>query len=422
LKFQDQIQKILSELGEKDTALGKRLKEIATEADLQVEQSENLLQLSYDEMQKWSLLIEQRESLIKSILDSSTDMILTFDHNGQILEFNYMTERLLNINARNVHKKKIFDLIADQEFQAMIESELQSIGSGIFKRQLTLFKHIENANGQLFPANINFTHISTSRRSYFNLYIRDLSEEIKSKSELDISRNLAAQSSKMASLGEMAGGIAHEINSPLGVIIMNAELQRDILEEEKPDKLLLIKANQIIQTTAERISKIVNGLRRFSRDNSLDPMEEISLSNVVEDSLTLCRQKLKNQSVQLHQSRVPDHWKVFGKSVELTQVMLNLLNNSLDAIEGLEDKWVKIDVSEHADHFKVCVTDSGSGIPQKLRERLMEPFFTTKPSGKGTGIGLPISKGIIESHRGMLYLDETCPHTSFIFTLPKHEG
>jgi signal transduction histidine kinase len=100
-------------------------------------------------------------------------------------------------------------------------------------------------------------------------------------------------------------------------------------------------------------------------------------------------------------------------------VALNLLNNAFDAIQSLEEKWIKISFSDIGDWVKIIVTDSGPGIPFDVQMKMMQPFYTTKEIGKGTGLGLSISKGIIERHNGRLYLDNTSPNTQFVIALPK---
>lgn len=415
-----QIEALTQEDYEDHFKLKSKLKLLCKEYDDKFTLSQNLLELSHTQMLEWSFLIEQRESLIKSILNSSTDMIITFDNHLQILEFNTIAERIFSDKKKMARGENLFNFISSPEFKQDIQNELDLIGSGVFKKRIVLSRTVTLPSGKSFPSIINFTHISTSRRSDFTLYIRDLTEEIRAKNELDFSRSAAAQSTKMASLGEMAGSIAHEINTPLAVILMNSEILNDAISEDVIDKLTLSQAAQTIQSTTDRIAKIITGMRKFTRDDSKDSMdEEVFIQQIIEDAVVLCKNRYKTSSAELNVSIIPSEWKIKGRSTGLTQVLLNLLNNSLDAIGDLKEKWASIEVWEQKDSFQIIVTDSGPGIPEEIRENLMQPFYSTKPLGKGTGIGLSISKGIIESHDGKLELDTTCSNTRFIITLPK---
>ena len=104
----------------------------------------------------------------------------------------------------------------------------------------------------------------------------------------------------------------------------------------------------------------------------------------------------------------------------MSQVLLNLLFNARDAVRDLKDKWVRLEVMNLSDFVEFSVTDSGTGISNAVRERIMQPFFTTKDVGQGTGLGLSISRGIVEAHGGRLYYDEKSQHTRFVFVIPKH--
>jgi C4-dicarboxylate-specific signal transduction histidine kinase len=169
-----------------------------------------------------------------------------------------------------------------------------------------------------------------------------------------------------------------------------------------------------------RASKIILGLKRFSRDGSHDPMAMIPVSEIVSDATSLCAQRFASHGVTLTVCEIPLSLRVECRGVEISQVLLNLLNNAYDAIHSLKEKWIKIEVveSEH-EMVNIMVTDSGGGLSPEVQQKLMQPFFTTKAIGKGTGLGLSISKGILEAHHGRLVYDNKCPNTRFVIELPK---
>lgn len=230
-------------------------------------------------------------------------------------------------------------------------------------------------------------------------------------------------SSKMSALGEMAGGVAHEINTPLSVIGMRVEQMEECINDGEFDALEFLDSIAAIRKTVDRIAKIVNGLRFFAREGKRDSAQRVKVSHLIHETLSLCQERFASHGVQLilPEEDLALSSEVECHSIELSQVLLNLLNNAYDAIEGMPEKWIKIESLEGRDHVEIWVTDCGHGIPKDIQEKIMEPFFTTKEIGKGTGLGLSLSKGIIEGHHGKLYVDNQCPNTKFVIWLPKFQ-
>ena len=109
------------------------------------------------------------------------------------------------------------------------------------------------------------------------------------------------------------------------------------------------------------------------------------------------------------------------RSVQMVQILVNLINNSHDAIENLEDRWIRLEAVDYGEFIELAVVDSGPGIPFEIQQKVMQPFFTTKEVGKGTGLGLSIARGIAQSHKGTLSIDNNCPNTRIVMTLPKSQ-
>lgn len=235
--------------------------------------------------------------------------------------------------------------------------------------------------------------------------------------ELEQQKMINIQTSKMSALGEMAGGIAHEINTPLATMKMIASITQREIENEifeiEPIVQKLIKLNLMI----DRIAKIVKGLKTFSRDGSNDPFIKVSLKKIIEETIDLCKEKTKSKDVMLFFDSTNLDLFSDCREVQISQVILNLISNAVDAVENLEEKWIRINLSHDNDYNYISVTDSGSGILPEIRNRIFEPFFTTKGLEKGTGLGLSISHGIIKSHKGELYVDSNSPNTCFMIKL-----
>lgn len=256
----------------------------------------------------------------------------------------------------------------------------------------------------------------------FVFIFRDLSRHIELLEFLEKSiekqKVNLARTSKMASIGELAGGVAHEINNPLAIILGKAERVFRALDDPKYSKETMKLDIDKIRTTCARIGKIVNGLRLFSRSGEQDPFELTSVSRIISDAVGLCNERFKNYGIDIRQIDIPDV-QIECQSVQLVHVLLNLLNNSFDAIKESKERWIEIR-AEHVMGRKVIfsVTDSGHGISPDIMHNLMQPFFTTKDIGEGVGLGLSSSEGIVKDHCGALYYDSKAPYTKFVFELP----
>jgi signal transduction histidine kinase/integral membrane sensor domain MASE1 len=235
--------------------------------------------------------------------------------------------------------------------------------------------------------------------------------------DLEQSRAQLINSSKMASLGEMASGLAHEINNPLAIIQGKAKVISLMLEDLKVQDETIFKEVHKIKNTTDRIEKIVKGLRNFSRSSQNDPMEISPLKRIIQETLDLCAEKIRSEDINLQIQQIPDvHIKC--RPGQISQVIINLLNNASDAIENQKDKWISIGFKTSGQILTLYFTDSGNGVNTEIADKIMEPFFTTKSVNKGTGLGLSITKSIIDSHGGHFWLDRNNTNTCFVVELP----
>ena len=241
--------------------------------------------------------------------------------------------------------------------------------------------------------------------------------------ELEEQRGKLFHSQKLNLLGEMAGGIAHEINNPLTIIQGLSDKMKVLRSKNNLDDATFEDTLQTLDRTVQRVFTIVKGLQGISRDGSVDDMVEMPVLEIVNSTLNICGEKLKANQVDVTVS-VPEDLNLVCQAVQVSQVILNLINNAADALQesaGTTDQqshWLKIEARRTSAAIEVSVTDSGPGIPQALRDKVMNPFFTTKEIGKGTGLGLSISSAIMAAHGGRLVLDENCAHTRFVMVFP----
>ncbi|MCJ8276981.1 MAG: ATP-binding protein, partial [Bdellovibrionales bacterium] len=196
--------------------------------------------------------------------------------------------------------------------------------------------------------------------------------------------------SKMVSIGQMAGGIAHEINTPLAIISGSVTVLKSLKERKELDDSFLDKSLDTIQNTVTRIARIVSGLKIVSRDGTKTEMDFINTEEVFSDILGLCSEKFKSIGIKIEsniQSQEAPK-KIYCDRVQLSQTLLNLLNNAHDVIIETKDPWIKVLFIEEPTDIKIQVINSGPKIEKELSERVFDPFYTSKPVGKSTGLGL----------------------------------
>ena len=306
-------------------------------------------------------------------------------------------------------KKIHFEAVVSHDQKASLARELLTYVSLAFGLVLVfVYWRLQKTSAKLARLNECLEHKVAERTKELQDALEKLADQ----------QAYIAQSAKMSALGEMAGGIAHEINTPLAAISLTAELLQAEAEEQSNPQLA--EGLSTISTIVERISKIVQGLKRFSRGN--DDVEHIAVpvSQVLDDTLLLCSEKLKARGIKLEITRDEKNTNILCAPEQIAQVLINLLNNSVDAVEGQVSarKWIRLETSNQDGVFMAKVTDGGDLIAPDVREKLMHPFFTTKQIGKGTGLGLSISKGIMLSHQGTLEFDARAQVTTFVLTMP----
>lgn len=236
----------------------------------------------------------------------------------------------------------------------------------------------------------------------------DVTAQWQAEQQSILDRAIAAHTSRLSALGEMAAGIAHEINNPLAVISGTMHTLPKHLDN--PEQFA--KRKETIERCVERITKIVNNLRKFSRTDDKRDFKPANLAQLIEDALVIAGVRAKSSDVQinLHLDNALD---ILCDDIEIEQVIVNLVNNASDAVQSLEERWVEITQTGTQDQVVLRVKDSGNGIPPHVVEKLFQPFFTTKKVGEGTGLGLSIIKGILDRHQATIEVDSSEKNTCF---------
>ncbi len=247
---------------------------------------------------------------------------------------------------------------------------------------------------------------------------RDITEQLQKEHAIELERARSISAAKMASLGEMAGGIAHEINTPLAVIHTMAGQLAEMLQEPSIDLASCVEQSGKIEQTALRIARIISGMRTLTYGNEQDGLSTVRISDLVDETLSICSERLASRGILVQVTHESTKHTVECRPSQIAQVLLNLLNNAADALEGMTTPWVRIESKRVDNSMEIAVTDSGPGLSMKTAKQIFQPFFTTKQVGKGTGLGLSISKSLIEAHHGTLTLDTDCSNTRFVVRIP----
>lgn len=245
--------------------------------------------------------------------------------------------------------------------------------------------------------------------SHYVAIKQDITEQKRTESQLMFN-------SKLATLGEMAAGVAHEINNPLSIIQMSLDSLAKKEERQQLTPDILKQSIDKMRAHIYRISRIVKSLKLYTRDTNNEELKSTKVSDIIHSVLDLCHEKVKYKDIQFEQPKFDD-LAIECNDIKIQQVLVNLINNAAEAIENKEYKWIKLVVEHDLKNVYFKVFDSGS-ISENIEDKMFNPFFTTKPVGKGTGLGLSISLNIAKEHDGSLYLDKNYANTCFVLKFP----
>lgn len=407
LSVQDIDDKILKEIFEKISLISS-LKESVL---LDLKSTDNHIGVSKLDSPPWFIITEQDPEYYSATILSLLKMVIAIAIFSLIIEI-FIVYRYLQREAVTPIKKlseEINRITTNNFSETLVTNQENEIG--IIQRSFNdLIYMIKEKEKEIINYQNLLEEKVSSRTMELNRALR-LAEDAKTK---------AVYTEKMASLGEMASGIAHEINNPLTIIQLNLTALEKMIAKGQLDEEKAYKAVQKIDSIADRILEIIKGLNQFSENNYDQKFKLESLQKLVKQAIDLMSNKLHSFEVQISYD-ISDDFKIMCLETQILQVFTNLISNSIDAIENRpkEDRWIKIWCDRNQNFLFVFIQDSGDGISESIIQKIMTPFFTTKDIGKGTGLGLSIIRGIVEKHRANIQYDNTRSKTTFVIKFPQ---
>ncbi|HUT44481.1 MAG TPA: ATP-binding protein [Desulfobacterales bacterium] len=359
--------------------------------------------------------VEKSNTFFQNVIQSTVDGIVVVDTKGNVLIFNEGMERLTGYNAREImergHLASFYNIdVARENMIKMRSDEHGPVG----KLNPTSMS-ITTKDGEDIPVTLSASIIKIDEKEVGSVGVfTDMREILKMRKDLEEAHFQLVQSEKIASVGKMAAGVAHEINNPLAGIMMYAEL----LKENFIDNSQHSKDIQEIIDQTLRCKKIVSELLEFSRQ-TVGKASSFSIEQIITKTLNLLINQALFQDIEVKKIIQSDMPEMTGDLGQLQQVFTNLFINAADAMKGKGKLNISAKYDSSRNLLITTVSDSGPGIPKELRDKIFDMFFTTKPVGKGTGLGLSISQKIINLHGGNILVDSPPEGgTRFIIELP----
>ncbi|WP_199694486.1 chemotaxis protein CheB [Sorangium cellulosum] len=279
----------------------------------------------------------------------------------------------------------------------------------------------EKAGGELWielrTATISF---GGEEPSYLILLIFDVTQRVQAQRLILSQQEELSRFSKLASLGEIAAGISHEINTPLNVITTKTDLLKRLAERGQLEKERLARIAVEVDGMVENITNVISGLKSITRMES-EKLRPHNVQELVREAVRVSGFRLQQASVHLSFDLPREDLIIDCYPVQIVQILINLLNNAVDAISSLRERWIRIEARSSDELVYVRVIDSGKGIDPALAEKIMTPFFTTKKEEHGTGLGLSLSRNIAQHHDGDLRLVMEHKNTCFELELPRKQ-
>jgi len=335
----------------------------------------------YSSLEQKALEIARLKDFSENIVESLNVGVLAVDLSGIVESWNTRMEQLFGVQRQDAVGARLDSLLPAELATEIAARRDEEQITGIYKQRL---QH----QGKTLTLNVSITPLVSKSGEHIGrlLLFDDVTQRERMEEQM-------SQTEKLTSLGLLAAGVAHEVNTPLAVISNYIQMLAKQMPESDPRHSIIEK---IVKQTF-RASEIVNNLLNFSRTGAAETAN-VDVNKVVEDTLALVSHPLKTSQIQIVKNLSEDLPAVRGSANKLQQVFLNLFLNARDAMPS--GGILEVRTIAHNGSVEIEVVDTGAGIPREHIHRIFDPFFTTKASGRGTGLGLSVSYGIIKEHAG----------------------
>ncbi len=367
--------------------------------------------LLYQEQQQRAAELKLLKEFNESIIESINVGLLAVDLEGRVTRLNTASEHILDLTRNSAIGKRVEELFAED----FADTLRQVLGEDRWhlKEIRNIYKiHTATRLSRSLVLNIAIAPLQDSQEKPGALVVvEDVTSKIRLEEQLQ-------QREKLSSIGLLAAGVAHEVNTPLTGVSSYTQLLMGMLPEADPKHALLQK----VRSQAERATNIVNNLLNFSRTGGATEFIEVDICKVLDDTIQLLEPQLRRNQIEILRNYDPESPLVFGNSGKLQQVFTNLLLNARDSIP--DGGRITISTATTDDHDLIVeVADTGIGIAPENVAKIYDPFYTTKGVGRGTGLGLAVSYGIVQEHSGHISVDSTPGRgTTFRISLPTANG
>ncbi len=357
--------------------------------------------------------LKSSKSFLENILESSIDAVVTTDHKGYITYVNRAFRELVGLRGHQIIGKHISIYYRNGVDQArQIMNKLREFG------RIRDYEFDIKIGDKVIPIRTSDTLLYDDYGEIVGTMgvFQDITARKKLSEKLSATQAELIQAVKMRAIGDLVTGVAHEINNPL----MASDTFLQLLEDELNDNPGLKKRVLLIKECNRRIQNIVKKLREFTRQAEFE-FADMDLNDAVQSVMAITRQQLLNQGIEVELKLSRGLPKVLGDKNQIEQVLLNLISNARDAMEGKSEKVLTIQthINRKGRQAEMSIRDTGIGMTEEQIEQIFNPFFTTKDSDKGIGLGLSICYRIIEAHQGKIEVKSTLnKSTEFIVSLP----
>ena len=342
----------------------------------------------YSSLEQKALEIARLKDFSENIVESLNIGVLAVDLSGIVESWNTRMEQLFGVTRAEAVGRKLDSLLPAELAAEIIARSGEEQVTGIYKQRV---QH----QGKLLTMNVSITPLvsKSGERIGRLLLFDDVTQRERMEEQM-------SQTEKLTSLGLLAAGVAHEVNTPLAVISNYIQMLAKQMPEDDPRHSIIEK---IVKQTF-RASEIVNNLLNFSRTGAAE-LANIDVNRVVEETLSLVAHPLKTSQIQVVKNLGDALPSVRGSANKLHQVFLNLFLNARDAMPS--GGMLEVKTAAHNGSVEIEIVDTGAGIPREHIHKIFDPFFTTKATGRGTGLGLSVSYGIIKEHAGKIDVRST---------------